>query len=137
MLGTIAGDRGKVAADRARSAISAMFAWAIGEGLVDANPTIGVTKHAGVTSRDRVLKDEELAAIWLALDDDDYGRIVKLLILTGQRKTRSPTFVVARSSVTPSSCPASEPKTTDRTSFRFPTPPTDSSKIGSSAVIAT
>ena len=89
VLGTIAGDRGKVAADRAGSAISAMFAWAIGEGLVDANPVVGVTKHAGVTSRDRVLDDKELAAIWLALDDDDYGRIVKLLILTGQRKTES------------------------------------------------
>lgn len=87
VLGTIASDRGKVAADRAGSAISAMFSWAVGEGLVDANPTIGVTKHAGVTSRDRVLKDPELAAIWLALDDDDYGRIVKLLILTGQRKS--------------------------------------------------
>jgi integrase len=87
VLGTIAGDRGKVAADRAGSAMSAMFAWAIGEGLVDANPVVGVTKHAGVTSRDRVLDDKELAAIWLALDDDDYGRIVKLLILTGQRKT--------------------------------------------------
>ena len=46
MLGTIAGDHGPVAADRARSALSAMFAWAIGAGLVDANPVIGTNKHA-------------------------------------------------------------------------------------------
>ena len=86
VLATIAKEHGKVAADRARSALSAMFAWAVGDGLADINPVIGTNKHAGTTSRDRVLSDEELARIWLALDDDDYGRIVKLLILTGQRR---------------------------------------------------
>jgi integrase len=86
VLATIATDHGKVAADRARSALSAMFAWAVGAGLVDANPVIGTNKHAGATSRDRVLSNEELAAIWLAAGDDSYGRVVKLLILTGQRR---------------------------------------------------
>jgi integrase len=33
-----------------------------------------------------VLTDAELAAIWKAAPDDDYGRIVKLLMLTGQRR---------------------------------------------------
>jgi integrase len=86
ILGTIAGDHGPVSADRAASALSAMFAWTVADGLVDANPVMGVNKYAGHTSRERVLKDEELAAIWLALDDNDYGRIVKLLMLTGQRR---------------------------------------------------
>jgi integrase len=37
-------------------------------------------------SRARVLNDIEIKAIWRALDDDIYGRIVKLLLLTGQRR---------------------------------------------------
>ena len=37
-------------------------------------------------SRDRVLTDSELATIWKALPDSDYGDILKLLILTGQRR---------------------------------------------------
>jgi integrase len=86
VVSSVAENHGKVAADRCGSAISALFAWAVAEGLVEANPAVGLNKHAGMTSRDRVLKDDELAAIWLALDDDDYGRIVKLLILTGQRR---------------------------------------------------
>jgi integrase len=36
--------------------------------------------------RDRVLSDGELGEIWRACTDDDYGRIVKLLTLTGQRR---------------------------------------------------
>jgi integrase len=33
-----------------------------------------------------VLADRELAIVWHALPDSDYGEIVKLLILTGQRR---------------------------------------------------
>ena len=33
-----------------------------------------------------MLTDAELAAIWAACRDDDHGRIVKLLMLTGQRR---------------------------------------------------
>jgi integrase len=38
-------------------------------------------------SRDRVLSNDELKAIWRACSDSDFGAIVKLLILTGQRRT--------------------------------------------------
>jgi integrase len=77
---------GPVAADRARSTLSAMFAWAIGEGLVEANPVIGTNKASESKSRERILSDAELAAIWKAAPDNDYGRIVKLLMLTAQRR---------------------------------------------------
>jgi len=63
-----------------------MFAWAIGEGLVEANPVIGTNKASESKSRERVLSDAELAAIWKAAPDNDYGRIVKLLMLTAQRR---------------------------------------------------
>jgi len=41
---------------------------------------------ASQASREHVISDQELAAIWAACRDDDHGRIVKLLILTGQRR---------------------------------------------------
>jgi integrase len=83
----IATGHGIVAAARARAALSAMFNWAIREGLdIAANPVLGTNRPAGPRARDRVLTDSELAEIWAALGDDDYGRIVKLLALTGQRR---------------------------------------------------
>src|SRR5262249_43846449 len=39
----------------------------------------------GIKPRDRVLDDAELAKVWNACADDDYGRSIRLLILTGQR----------------------------------------------------
>ena len=38
------------------------------------------------TPRDRILTNDELARVWRARRDDTYGKIVKLLILTGQRR---------------------------------------------------
>jgi integrase len=38
-------------------------------------------------SRTRVLTEAELVEVWKSCLDDDYGRIVRLLILTGQRRT--------------------------------------------------
>jgi integrase len=83
-LNSIAGESGAVSANRVRSSMSAMFGWAMKEGLVTANPIIGTNKRAE-KSRDRVLNDAELGKVWRALAADDYGTIVKLLILTGQR----------------------------------------------------
>jgi integrase len=85
-LNVIAKDHGPVAANRARSALSAMYAWAIGEGLCDANPVIGTNKREENGPRERALSDEEAAALWIATEDNHFGRIVKLLLLTGCRR---------------------------------------------------
>src|SRR3954468_19972479 len=85
-LSEIARENGPIAANRSRVALSAFFNWAMREGLADANPVVGTNRAADERSRDRVLSDNELAAIWSACRDDDYGRIVRLLILTGQRR---------------------------------------------------
>ena len=83
---------GLTASNRARAALSALYSWAIGEGLVDNNPVVGTNKATEETRRDRVLTHEELAAVWWACGDEhgkpagDYDRIVRLLILTGQRR---------------------------------------------------
>ncbi len=85
-LKAIAKDSGAVTANRARSTLSAMFAWAIGEGLCEFNPVIGTNKKDEGGSRERVVTDAELAAIWNAAADNDYGNIIKLLMLTAQRR---------------------------------------------------
>lgn len=77
---------GNAAAGQARAALSAFFVWCIGEGIAESNPVIGSNKPAQGPARDRVLDDRELVAIWRASGDDDYGRIVKLLALTGCRR---------------------------------------------------
>jgi integrase len=57
------------------------------EGLCDANPVIATNDpEAGRPSRERVLAEPEFAIIWKACRDDDFGRIVKLLMLTGCRR---------------------------------------------------
>jgi integrase len=83
---TIAGERGPVSANRARSMLSAMFTWAIGEGLCDQNPVAGTNKKEENGPRERALSDNEAAALWLGAPEDNFGRIVKLLMLTGCRR---------------------------------------------------
>jgi integrase len=85
-LRKIAEESGGVTADRARATLSAMYGWAIGEGLVESNPVIGTNKTHEDKPRERVLSDSELAAIWKAAPDNGYGRVVKLLMLTAQRR---------------------------------------------------
>jgi len=81
------GHRGRTAAARARGNLSALFTWAMKEGMVEINPTIATNDPAvGILPRDRVLTDRELAAVWRACEDNDFGRIVKLLILSGCRR---------------------------------------------------
>jgi integrase len=60
------------------------FNWAVKKRYLSDNPVEGATQHATV-ARSRVLSDEEIRAIWLACDGV-FGTIVKLLILTGQRR---------------------------------------------------
>jgi hypothetical protein len=75
---------GIVTGNRARATLSAFFTWAMGEGVVEINPVIG-TNRGEETPRERVLDSTELRMIWNALRDDDFGAILKLLLLTGQR----------------------------------------------------
>jgi integrase len=85
-LTKITAENGAVTATRARSALSAFFAWALGNGLAESNPVIGTFLPSPAKPRERVLHDSELRAIWLASGDDDYGAIIKLLTLTGARR---------------------------------------------------
>jgi integrase len=85
-LVAITRQHGSITAARCRAALSAFFAWAVTMGIVEANPVVGSPKPADSAPRERTLSDEELAAIWNACRNDDYGRVVRLLILTGCRR---------------------------------------------------
>lgn len=86
-LQEITKEHGRHAAQAARRNLSALFSWAMREGLCETNPVVATNNPAeGAKSRDRVLSDAELAAIWHACADDDFGRIVKLLMLLGCRR---------------------------------------------------
>ena len=56
------------------------------EGLALSNPVANTNKR-DEQPRDRVLSNDEIRRIWNAAGDDAYGTIVKLLILTGQRRS--------------------------------------------------
>jgi integrase len=81
-------ERSAITAKMARSALSAFFVWAIQMGLTEANPVIG-TPSTELVARDRVLGDHELRRIWEVCGDDDFGRVVRLMILTGCRRSEA------------------------------------------------
>jgi integrase len=79
---------GATSAARARGALSSFFAWCMRQGMgVKANPTIGTDNPLyGKAPRDRVLTDEEIRVIWRHCLEDDFGKIVRLLLLTACRR---------------------------------------------------
>jgi integrase len=85
---TIINGRSATTAAAARRHVSAMFSWATSEGLIGdgTNPVAGSTRPDGAAARERVLEDRELVAVWNAAGDADFGRVVRLLILTGARR---------------------------------------------------
>jgi integrase len=86
-LRELATEKGRSAASHARANLSALFGWAMGEGLCDANPVVGTNDpEAGVAPRQCVLEDEAIKVIWHACGDDDFAKIIRLLILTGCRR---------------------------------------------------
>ena len=85
-LQVVAEEHGPIASNRARATLSAFYAWAIGQGLADINPVIGTSRVGAERSRERVLTAAEIRSVWAAVGKDDHGRILKLLLLTGQRR---------------------------------------------------
>jgi integrase len=85
-IGAVKENSGAVTSNRVRSTLSALFSWALSEGIdgIEGNPVINTNKSEE-KPRDRVLKDFELRAIWKHAGEDHYGAIIRLLMLTGQR----------------------------------------------------
>jgi integrase len=75
-----------VAAKQARTTLGGFFQWCMRQGLTDTNPVVGTGTEHRPESRNRVLTDAELATVWRATQEDDFGKIVRLLILLGSRR---------------------------------------------------
>jgi integrase len=83
-------DKRKGAAMTGRTAAygRAAYAWAVKRGAVHINPFAALPIDKSIAKRERVLSDAELAEVWRAAGDaaSPYGSIIRLLILTGQRR---------------------------------------------------
>lgn len=76
-----------VEAERLRSTLSAMFAWAIQTGRLEGNNPVHGIKAQPTAKRDRVLTDDEIRWFWQATaDGTDASRLLRLMLLTGQRE---------------------------------------------------
>lgn len=82
-------DRGSpIQANRTLAAVRKMFNWCLSKDKIVATPCAGLEAPSKERSRDRVLEDHELAALWKAADAEgfSFGLIVQMLLLTGQRR---------------------------------------------------
>ncbi len=81
-------DRGPIAANRLRAHARACWSWAVRRGALELNPWEATPRPAREVSRERVLSDAELAALWHAAGTlgHPWAPILRLLILTGQRR---------------------------------------------------
>jgi integrase len=86
LLGGIETASGPHARNGVRASLSAFFTWAVREGLIETNPVAGTAKAEDGGPRDRVLTQDELRLIWRGLGEDRFSDIVRLLILTAQRR---------------------------------------------------
>jgi integrase len=84
-LSRFATERGPVQANRTLASISKFLNWCVGEGYINSNPAQLINKNPE-RSRDRLLSMDELAHIWRALPAGDFGDILRLLTLLGQRR---------------------------------------------------
>ena len=100
-LAEIEQSSGPGARNRVRSSLSALFTFAIREGLIDSNPVSGTGKADEGPSRDRTLTQLELRMVLNALNADPphaggrgrphsglgpFSDIIRLLVLTAQRR---------------------------------------------------
>ncbi len=79
--------RGPIAQNHAMTAIRTFFNWCVQNEWLDRNPISGGRLPNKARARDRVLDDDEIAAVWAATEDYPFGQIARALLLTGQRRT--------------------------------------------------
>lgn len=88
VIDTIADKGARTQANRVRAFVTRFFNWCCERDLLEHSPAASLPKVPGEVTRDRVLSEVELAAVWCAADQVGYpfGPVLQLLILTGQRR---------------------------------------------------
>ena len=90
MADRIVADDKPILANRAFAKTRKFFNWCVEHRLIAASPCAGMRRPVKKEkSRDRVLSDAELRAVWGAAGriNGPFGSVLKLLILTGQRRS--------------------------------------------------
>jgi integrase len=87
MLDGIEAQNGVVTADRSLAYLSSAFTWYAARDDDFSPPRLKGLKRATRLSRDRVLTDDEIRAVWRASEaNGTFGAVVRFLLLTGQRR---------------------------------------------------
>jgi len=88
LLADIAEDR-PIMANRTHGVLSKLFGWLCEQDVLATSPFIGVKRPAEENVGERVLNDDELLRLWLAAGaiGGREGACIKLLVLTGQRRS--------------------------------------------------
>jgi integrase len=74
-------------ANRVHNITRKLFNWAVDHEIIAVSPLVGLKAPAVENSRDRILTDQELRAVWRGAGQMGvYGTLVRLLILTGARR---------------------------------------------------
>lgn len=74
-------------ANRCQSVISAVFSWALDEGMIKAHPALRIRRRGEERSREFVMTDDQLREFWSELDTmfGNAAIATRLLLVTGQR----------------------------------------------------
>ena len=75
----------RVRSNRVRSVISSMFAYAVEERMLSANPALGLGRRHTEYPRERRLNDDEIKKLWEVLGEGDVADQYRLMLLTAQR----------------------------------------------------
>lgn len=90
LLDDVVQKKGEPIARELRKHLTKMFNWAADRGLIPANPLAGMRRpELGYVARERVLSMDELYKVWDGAGQMGYpfGAMVRLLILSGQRRS--------------------------------------------------
>jgi integrase len=80
-------DRGHEARSiKVHTVLRLYFNWLKQKKLIKSSPAEAVERPAAVQSRKRILTDDELATIWQFAGDGVYADIVRIMLLSGQRR---------------------------------------------------
>lgn len=79
-------DGRKFSQNYAYASIRNFFNWCLEVDYITKSPLFRKLPPNKTRSRDRVLSDEELGKVWRNTTDDTYGRMMRLMLLTGQRR---------------------------------------------------
>ena len=88
LIGAVVERGAPVAANKLLKVTRTFFGWCVGKAILEVSPCEGIQPPTREVARDRVLSDQELAAVLKGAEamGGPYGGIVALLALTGQRR---------------------------------------------------